>query len=59
MSSHVVEEDIPDCRTVYEKRCMREEEGKEVCADIPRQVCKLNQEERTKAMPMSKVRQNY
>ncbi len=33
MSSHLVEEDVPDCRTVYETRCMEDPEkegGEEV-----------------------------
>ena len=53
LSQTEVDEDLPDCQTVYETHCMGN--TKAMCVPIPVKKCKLNTEKRNKISSNTKV----
>ena len=39
-----VQEDIPDCEIIKDRRCVTNDRGQEWCMNVPRQQCTLRTE---------------
>ena len=49
LNEKLVSEDVPDCVTVHDDRCMDMGVGQEpLCQKVPRQVCKIRKTRRNK-----------
>ena len=55
INEHLVDDDVPACETVYEEICDDDQEGETECQKIPRQICSLIKEERTRTSHDTKV----
>merc|ERR1712106_1176672 len=54
---HIVEDDVPSCRTEYEEKCIETQSGyvtEQDCKKWPREVCTVKKELRAKFNPVTK-----